>query len=112
MNCLENVFIHDGKGHPLYFQTFHGHADLGKHALGMMQELTKHCDDEPISVNRILVFDGAGNSVKTMRAFQDGEEYFMTILDKNQVKDRRLKHLGEDVPYPHGEATVVDGQIE
>jgi hypothetical protein len=33
MNCLENVFIHDGKGHPLYFQTFHGHADLGKHAL-------------------------------------------------------------------------------
>jgi hypothetical protein len=24
------VFIHDGKGHPLYFQTFHGHADLGK----------------------------------------------------------------------------------
>lgn len=29
MNCLENVFIHDGKGHPLYFQTFQGHADIG-----------------------------------------------------------------------------------
>lgn len=111
MNCLENVFIHDGKGHPLYFQTFHGHADLGKHALGMMKELSKHCD-EPISVNRILVFDGAGNSVKTMRAFQDSDEYFITILDKNQVKQRRLKHLGEEVPYPHGEATVVDCQIE
>ncbi len=32
MNCLENVFIHDGRGHPLYFQIFHGHADLGEHA--------------------------------------------------------------------------------
>jgi hypothetical protein len=42
MNCLENVCIHDGKGHPLYFQTFHGHADLGKHALntGMQALLT------------------------------------------------------------------------
>jgi len=33
MNSLENVFIHEGKGHPLYFQTFHGHSALGKHAL-------------------------------------------------------------------------------
>ncbi len=111
MNCLENVFIHDGKGHPLYFQTFHGHADLGKHALGMIQELTKHCD-EPISVTRIVVFDGGGNSVKTMRAFQDSEEYFITILDKNQVTDRRVKHVGEGVAYPYGEATVIDCQIE
>jgi hypothetical protein len=37
MNCLENVFIHDGKGHPLYFQTFQGHADLGKQALEMQK---------------------------------------------------------------------------
>ncbi|MDP2788564.1 MAG: hypothetical protein Q8O46_00720, partial [bacterium] len=41
MNCLENVFIHDGKGHPLYFQTFQGHADLGKHALNMATKLTQ-----------------------------------------------------------------------
>jgi len=40
MNCLENVFIHDGKGHPLYFQTFHGHADIGKQALNMVHKLT------------------------------------------------------------------------
>ncbi len=32
MNCLEQVFIHDGHGHPIYFQTFNGHADLGKNA--------------------------------------------------------------------------------
>ncbi|MGP8319700.1 MAG: helix-turn-helix domain-containing protein, partial [Methanosarcinaceae archaeon] len=56
MNCLENVFIHDGKGHPLYFQTFHGHADLGKHALGMLTKLTKLLDspEAHASVKRIL----------------------------------------------------------
>jgi transposase len=111
MNCVENVFIHDGKGHPLYFQTFQGHADLGKHALGMMTELTKHWDDQ-IFVKRILVLDGAGNAVKTMRAFQRSGEYFITILDKNQVKERRFKHIGKGEKYPYGEATLFDGQIE
>jgi len=30
MDCLEFVNIHDGYGHPLYVQTFSGHADLQK----------------------------------------------------------------------------------
>jgi transposase len=111
MNCLENVFIHDGKGHPLYFQTFHGPADLGKHALSILTEFSNYWD-EFMSVNRILVIDGAGNSVKTMRAFQKSEEYFITILDKNQVKERRFKHLGIEQSYPYGEATICDCQIE
>jgi hypothetical protein len=29
MNCLENVFIHDGKGHPIYFQTSRSETDTG-----------------------------------------------------------------------------------
>jgi transposase len=111
MNCLENVFIHDGKGHPLYFQTFHGHADLGKHALRMITELTKHIDDN-FSVKRILVMDGAGNSVKTMRGFHDSDEYFITILDKNQVKERRFKHTGKGKKYKYGKAILFDSQIE
>ena len=43
--------------HPLYFQTFQGHADLGKHALKMLTKLT-HLFDDPsarVSVKRILV---------------------------------------------------------
>jgi hypothetical protein len=44
MNCFENVFIHDGRGHLIYFQTFHGHSDLGKHALGMLMKLTELLD--------------------------------------------------------------------
>ncbi len=33
MNCLEQVVIHDGYGHPIYFRTFSGHADLQKYAI-------------------------------------------------------------------------------
>lgn len=117
MNCLENVFIHDGKGHPLYFQTFHGHADLGEHALGMITELTRHFSDTSsktsISIRRILVIDGGGNSVKTMRAFSgDDNGYFITILDNNQVKERKFKHKGRKKRYKFGSATLIDCRIE
>jgi len=42
MNCLKQVFVHDGQGHPLYFQTFNGHADLGKNALRMMDTISEY----------------------------------------------------------------------
>jgi len=115
MNCLENVFVHDGKGHPLYFQTFHGHADLGEHALGMITELMKHFSDvfPQISIKRVLVMDGGANSVKTMRAFSDQEdEYFITILDDNQVKERKFKHKSRKRRYKFGAATLIDCRIE
>lgn len=112
MGCLENVFIHDGKGHPLYFQTFQGHVDLGKHALSIITELTRYFDDPQVSVRRILVIDGGGNSVKTMRTFHGSEENFITILDKNQVKDRRFKHKKKPTRYRFGDATLIDCRIE
>jgi len=114
MNCLENVFIHDGKGHPLYFQTFRGHADLGKHALPMLTKLTELLDDPSahVAVKRILVMDGGGNGVKTLRAFKDSEEYYITILDDNQTKERKFKHIREEIGYKYGNATLVDCKIE
>nr|QNO48617.1 hypothetical protein LKGCFIDI_00019 [Methanosarcinales archaeon ANME-2c ERB4] len=114
MNCLENVFIHDGKGHPLYFQTFQGHADLGKHALPMLTKLTELLDDPSayIAVKRILVMAGGGNGVKTLRAFKDSEEYYITILDDNQTKERKFKHIHEEIGYKYGNATLVDCKIE
>ena len=114
MNCLENVFIHDGKGHPLYFQTFQGHADLGKHALPMLTKLTELLDDPSahIAVKRILVMDGGGNGVQTLRAFKDSEEYYITILDDNQTKDRKFKHICSEIEYKYGNATLVDCKIE
>ncbi len=115
MNCLENVFIHDGKGHPLYFQTFHGHADLGEQALGMITKLTKHFSDISVQagVSRVLVMDGGGNSVKTMRAFSGkDDEYFITILDNNQVTERKFKFEKIKTNYRFGSATLIDCWIE
>ena len=114
MNCLENVFIHDGKGHPLYFQTFQGHADLGKHALPMLTKLTELLDNPSahIDVKRILVMDGWGNGVQTLRSFKDSEEYYITILDDNQTKDRKFKHICSEIEYKYGNATLADCKIE
>lgn len=114
MNCLENVFIHDGKGHPLYFQTFHGHGDLGKHALNMLTKLTQLIDDPNVqaSVKRILVFDGGGNGVSTLRSFGDSDQYYITILDDNQVTARKIKNIQESERYKYGESFLYESQIE
>nr|QNO42902.1 hypothetical protein NICIAEDM_00009 [Methanosarcinales archaeon ANME-2c ERB4]QNO44150.1 hypothetical protein PDKEKAMI_00001 [Methanosarcinales archaeon ANME-2c ERB4] len=114
MNCLENVFIHDGKGHPLYFQTFHGHADLGKHALPMLTKLTELLDDpaDNVSVKRILVMDGGANGVGTLREFNGSDEYFITILDENQIKERKFKHIQDETSYKYGNAKLVECKIE
>jgi transposase len=114
MNCLENVFIHDGKGHPLYFQTFQGHVDLGKHALEMQNKLIQLLDTPSahVQVNRILIMDGGGNSVKTLRELNKSDEYFITILDENQTKDRKFKHIREEKKYEYGNANLIDCQIE
>lgn len=114
MNCLENVFIHDGKGHPLYFQTFHGHGDLGKHALNMLTKLTQLIDDPKAqaSVKRILVFDGGGNGVSTLRSFSDSEQYYITILDDNQVKPRKIKNTRKQERYKYGESFLYESKIE
>ena len=95
MNCLENVFIHDGKGDPLYFHTFQGHADLGKHALPMLIKLTELLDDPSVhtSIKRILVMAGGANGVQTLRTFNGSDECYITILDDNQTKERKFKHI-------------------
>jgi hypothetical protein len=114
MNCLENVFIHDGKGHPLYFQTFQGHVDLGKHALEMQNKLMQLLDTPSahVRVDRILIMDGGGNGVKTLRELSKSDEYFITILDDNQTKDRKFKHIREETEYEYGKANLTDCQIE
>jgi hypothetical protein len=114
MNCLENVFIHDGKGHPLYFQTFQGHADIGEHALNLVTKLNQMLDNPSvhIQVNRIIIFDAGGNGVQTLREFDKSDEYFITILDENQTKDRKFKHKRLETQYKYGTAKLIDCQIE
>ncbi len=117
MNCLEQVFIHDGQGHPIYFQTFRGHADLGKNVLRMMDRISGYLDEtmnsiEPCSVNKILIFDGGGNGVKTLRGLCQSEYHFITILDANQVSARKLKSVSQEKRYEYGDASLVDCAIE
>jgi len=117
MNCLEQVFIHDGQGHPIYFQTFNGHADLGKNALRMMDRISGYLNEameasEPFSVTRVLIFDGGGNGVKTLRGLCQSDYHFITILDANQVTERKLKSVSLKKRYAYGDAYVVDCAIE
>jgi len=118
MNCLEQVFIHDGQGHPLYFQTFNGHADLGKNALRMLDKISEYLKKTTtlnhFSVNRILIMDAAGNGVKTLRELSgsDSDYYYITILDSNQFNDRKVKSVSGENRYDYGDAHLVDCTIE
>lgn len=117
MNCLEQVFIHDGQGHPIYFQTFSGHADLGNNALKMMDTISTYLEEQTsvgvhYNLGRILILDGGGNGVKTLRELAGSDYHYITILDPNQVTERKLKSRSEETRYTHGPASLVDCKIE
>lgn len=118
MGCLEQVVIHDGYGHPLYFRTFSGHADLQNQALQSMEELDKLLAEEqaPRSkkspCSRALIMDSAAHAVHTLRAFSKSDYHYITLLDTNQIHPRKLKHLSSPQRYRYGEATLTDGRIE
>jgi transposase len=117
MNCLEQVFIHDGQGHPLYFQTFSGHADFGENALKMIDKISEYLEkntdlENQFSLNRIMVMDAAGNGVRTLREMSGSGYYFITMLDSNQVKDRKVKFVTEKKRYEFGDAFLTEFTIE
>lgn len=118
MNCLEQVVIHDGFGRPLYFRTFSGNADLQKHALQSMEYLDELLSEGQKShakksrCTRALIIDGGGNSVQTLRAFSKSDYHYITILDTNQIHERKFKHLSSIESYRYGKASLTDCRIE
>ncbi len=118
MGCLEQVVIHDGHGRPIYLRTFSGNADLRENALRTMDELDvllnkgqkSRAKKSPCS--RALIIDGAGNAVQTLRAFSGSDYHYITILDTNQINDRKFKHLKAPQRYHYGEASLTDCRIE
>ena len=118
MNCLEQVVIHDGFGRPLYFRTFSGNADLQKHALQSMEQLDELMSEGQKSrtqksrCTRALIMDGGGNSVQTLRAFSKSQYHYITILDTNQIAERKFKHLSSAERYRYGKASLQDCCIE
>ena len=115
MGCLEQVFIHDGQGRPIYFETFSGQAPLGEYVLGLFDKIEKSLEGPgpSLPVHRAIVMDGAHNSVRTLRAFAAQDKYhYITSLDDNQWDFRRVRKQGSPKRYQHGDATLWDCEIE
>ena len=118
MGCIEQVVIHDGHGRPIYLRTFSGNADLRENALRTMDELDVLLDkeqkprDKGSPCSRALIIDGAGNAVQTLRAFSGSDYHYITILDTNQIIDRKFKHLKAPLRYHYGEAFLTDFRVE
>ncbi|KKL11135.1 hypothetical protein LCGC14_2548850, partial [marine sediment metagenome] len=116
MGCLEHVFIHDSFGHPVYFETYSGHAPCGEYVLELFDKIEDTIEEVPgsrTSVNRVLVMDSAGNSVKALRAFASQEKYhYITPLDDNQWNERKALRIGRASRYAYGKATLREAVIE
>lgn len=118
MDCLEQVVIHDGFGRPIYFRTFSGQAGLQKYALQAMEELDKLLSEGQESrskkphCTRALIIDSEANAVHTLRAFSKSDYYYITILDTNQIHQRKFKYLSSPERYRYGKATLTDCFIE
>jgi transposase len=116
MGCMEHVFIHDCFGHPVYFETYSGHAPCGEYILELFEKIEDVIEEVPgsrTSVCRVLVMDSASNSVKTLRAFASQDKYhYITPLDDNQWNEQKVNSIGPPTRYNYGEATLREVIIE
>jgi hypothetical protein len=115
MGCLEQVFVHDGFGRPVYMETYAGKAPLGEHILGMFEKIEEALEGPGprLPVKRVIVMDAASNGVGTLRAFAGQERYhYITALDDNQWNPRKVRIEGRPKRYYYGAATLCDCQLE
>lgn len=94
MGCLEQVFVHDSYGRPIYFETYSGHALLYEYVLSLFDKIEESLKqpDTIWHVNRALILDGSSNSVATLRAFAEQNKYhYITSLDNNQFHYRKIR---------------------
>jgi len=115
MGCLEQVFIHDNSGRPVYFETYSGHAPMGEYTLSLFKKIENSLEGpgSKLPVQRAIVMDSASNSVQTLRAFAAQKKYhYITSLDDNQWHDRKIRQQGPERRYQYGSATLWDCEIE
>jgi hypothetical protein len=115
MRCLEQVFVHDGFGHPVYMESYAGKAPVGEHILGLFEKIEDALEGPgpPLHVTRVIVMDAASNGVATLRAFAEQQRYhYITALDDNQWNPRKVRHEGRPKRYYFGDATLRDCLLE
>jgi transposase len=115
MGCLEQVFVHDAFGHPVYLETYAGKAPVGEHILGLFEKIEAALEGPGprLPVTRVIVMDAASNGVRTLRAFAEQERYhYITALDDNQWNPRKVREEGRPKRYYYGEATLRDSLME
>jgi len=115
MGCLEQVFVHDNYGRPIYFETYSGHGPVGEYVLSLFEKIEEKLEGPGarLHVNRAIVLDGASNSVRTLRAFAVQNKYhYITSLDDNQWSPRKIRKKGRPQRYRYGQATLRDCEIE
>jgi len=115
MGCLEQVFVHDQFGRPLYFETYSGQAPLGEEVLSLFEKIEESVEAGPkgLQVTRAIIIDGVGNSVRTLRAFAAQSHYhYITSLDANQWSPRKIRREGRARRYAYGPATLRECELE
>src|SRR5439155_23530782 len=57
MGCLEQVFVHDAFGHPVYLETYAGKAPVGEHILGLFEKIEAALEGPgpALQVQRVIV---------------------------------------------------------
>ena len=115
MGCLEQVFVHDGFGHPVYLETYAGKAPVGEHILEMFEKIEDALEGPgpSLRVARVIVMDAASNGVATLRAFAQQDRYhYITSLDDNQWNPRKVREEGRPKRYYYGDASLRDCLVE
>src|SRR5207302_8049788 len=115
MGCLEQVFVHDAFGHPVYLETYADKAPVGARILELREKIAGALEGPGprLQVTRVIVMDSASNGVATLRAFAEQDRYhYITALDENQWNPRKVREQGRAKRYYYGEATLRDCQLE
>jgi transposase len=115
MGCLEQVFVHDGFGHPVYLETYAGKGPVGEHVLDMFEKIEDALEGPgpPLRVTRVIVMDAASNGVATLRAFAKQDRYhYITALDDNQFNPSKVREQGRPKRYYYGDATLRECLLE
>ena len=115
MGCLEQVFVHDGFGHPVYLETYAGKAPVGEYVLEMFKKIEDALEGPgpALPVTRVIVMDAASNGVGVLRAFMKQDRYhYITALDDNQWNPSKVRQQGRAKRYYYGEATLRECVLE